>query len=64
MLTTPSPRRNIPVRLCDIPEPVRMNAARELCRQEPDPDVRLAIVLAAVAPSERVYFVAAEGRAA
>lgn len=42
-----------------------MSAARKVCRQEPDPEVRLAVVLAAAWPSDRVYFVAAdEGRAA
>lgn len=59
MLTIPSAHRNVPVRLTDLPKDVRMSAARHVCKHEPDPVVRLEVVLAAVAPSSRVYWVAA-----
>lgn len=58
MLTNPSSRRCVPIRLCDIPENVRMIAARKVCQREGDPEARLAIIAAAVWPSERVYFIA------
>ncbi len=51
-------RRTVPVRLCDLPEEIRMTAARQACRVEPDPDERVAILLAALFPSRTVYWVA------
>lgn len=59
MLTQPSHRRTIPITLQEIPETVRMTAARKACKQESSPDVRTEIVLAAVWPSATVYWVAA-----
>lgn len=59
MLTRRSDRRNIPVRLCDIPAEVRMTAARKACRREPDPQERMEIITAAVYPSDRIYWIAA-----
>lgn len=37
-----------------------MSAARTVCRHEKDPEVRLEILCAAVAPSDRVYYIAGE----
>lgn len=64
MLTSRSDRRTVPVRLCDIPERVRMTAAMHACRREPDADARKAIIAAAVFPSDNVYYIAAAEDAA
>lgn len=46
----PSRRRHVPVRLADVPKPVRLKAAAEAARIERDPDVRLQIRMLAVNP--------------
>lgn len=57
-LSEPSPRRCVPIRLCDLPEPVRLRGARQACAAEPDPDEQLGILTAALIPSDRTYWVA------
>lgn len=57
MLTVPSERRTLPVRLCDVREPVRLAAARRCARREPA-DAH-DVLWAALFPSTRVYYVAA-----
>ncbi len=56
----PSPRRHKPVRLADVPKPVRMKAAYRVIQSEKDPDERLRIMqLAASPPPDLVAWVAA-----
>lgn len=52
-LSRPSARRSLPVTLRQVPEPVRLHAARHAAR-DGDGD---ALVLAALFPSARVYYV-------
>lgn len=52
------PRLCVPVRLSEISLDVRLQGAREATRVYRDPDERLEILLAAVQPSERVYWLA------
>lgn len=61
-LQEPSSRRFVPVRLCDVPEDVRLRGARQACKAESDPDTKAGILLAAVMPSSRVYYVAPGAR--
>lgn len=51
-------RRTVPIRLCDLPEEVRMTGARQAIKHEPDVEERQAILLAALFPSRTVYWVA------
>ena len=51
-------RRNLPVRLCDIREDVRLQAARQIARR--DREIAEDVLVAAIAPSSRVYFVSAD----
>lgn len=53
----PSPARCRPVRLADVPEGVRVKAAREVCRKEHDPDVQARVLLLALRPGETVAWV-------
>lgn len=55
----PDRRRRIPVRLTEIPLERRVEAAHESCRIERGDWERQAILMAAIAPSENVYWVAA-----
>lgn len=52
------PRRCIPVRLQDVPLNARLSAARTACRHEQEPDERAAILMAALFPSNRTYWIA------
>lgn len=54
----PDVRRRVPVRLCDLEEDVLMAGAREACRWEKGLDERNEILLAALFPSKRVYWIA------
>lgn len=51
-LAEPSPRRSVPIRLCDLPETVLLRGARQACATEPDPDEKLGIL------TDRTYWVA------
>ncbi len=53
----PAPCPLKPIRLSQIPLQVRLHGARLAARQEPDLDERLAILTAALAPSDRTYWV-------
>lgn len=55
----PDRRRRVPIRLEDIDQDRRMEAAFEACRREHDENERRAILMAAISPSETVYWVAA-----
>lgn len=55
-LTEPSARRLRPVRLTDIPLEVRLKAANEIVRRL-DSEEPKALLAAALAPSDKVYFV-------
>lgn len=57
-LVAPDNRRTLPVRLTDVPLPIRMDAARAVCRDE-SPSERPAILAAALFPSDDVFWVAA-----
>lgn len=46
----PSARRTQPVRLVDVPKPVRLKAASEAIRLEKDPYVRMEIRMLAIDP--------------
>lgn len=59
-LDHPSARRQVPVRLCDVPVDVRLMAAREAMRGEQDPVVCQDLLVAALVPSDHVYFVAGD----
>lgn len=52
----------VPIRLVDLPLDIRLEGAREAARVEPDPDERNEILLAAIMPSDRVYWVAESAR--
>lgn len=54
----PSLRRCVPVRLCDLPLEVRLEGVRIANRREQGDVERVEILLAAVEPSDRVYWVA------
>lgn len=56
------PRLCVPVRLTDIPADVRLAAVRDAARIERDEHERLEILLAAIEPSDRVYWVAESAR--
>lgn len=56
------PRLCVPVRLDEIPEPVRLKAVAEANRSERDEDARLEVLLAALSPSDRVYWVSDRAR--
>ncbi len=58
-LIRPDRRRRIPVRLCDIDCDRRMKAAYEVAQYEQAPEARVDLVVAAVFPSENVYWIAA-----
>jgi hypothetical protein len=49
----------IPVRLCDVPLRVRLDAAHELCRAEENLTERRTILAAALQPSSKTYFIPA-----
>lgn len=50
----------IPVRLCDVPLPIRLNAVAAACRGVKEERDRAAILDAALHPSDSVYFVSFE----
>lgn len=52
----PDRRRNCPVRLIDIPESVRINAAYNIC-MEVEQRERSGIFAAAVYPSDTIYWI-------
>lgn len=52
-------RRCVPVRLTEIPLERRLQAARKLIPDEHDHSEKLALLQAALNPSDTVYFVAA-----
>lgn len=56
-LTEPSARRLRPVRLSDIPLELRLNAANQIVRHMRDGDEAQELLAAALAPSDKVYFV-------
>ncbi len=58
-LTSATSRRIRPVRLTDIPVEERMKAAYQAMRHEDDMNARADIFLAALDPSDTVYYVAA-----
>lgn len=58
-LAVPTDRRCIPVRLTDVPVDVRLGAARQVSANELDHGEKLALLHAALFPSDTVYFVAA-----
>lgn len=58
MLSEPSERRPVPVRLCDLPRDVLMRAARREARREPDVERKLDLLWAAINPSDVVFYVA------
>lgn len=58
----PRERLSVAVRLCDIPLDVRLDGAAVASRIEQDPDERLELLMAAIEPSERVYWVAEGAR--
>jgi hypothetical protein len=49
----------LPVRLCDVPLDLRVNAAHELCKAETDPKERLRITACALFPSDKTYYLPA-----
>lgn len=55
----PDRRRCVPVRLTEIPQERRLAAAWEACRIEKGEYERIEILLAAIHPSETVYWIAA-----
>ena len=55
----PDRRRTIPVRVADIPQPVRVKAARQAVKDEHDPDEALRIMLLAHDPGDLVAWIAA-----
>lgn len=57
-----SDRRSLPVTLRQVPEPVRWSALGECVRHTPDEGEKQDLLLAAVAPSPTVYFVAESAR--
>lgn len=63
-LREPSDRRWIPVRLCDLPEDVRMRAAETAAKDERDEEARLLLLYAAMFPSNETYWVAPSEEAA
>lgn len=60
----PSARRRVPVRLRDIPLEERLRAARAECRHAKTDKERDALLAAALAPSDQIFYVAGERRAA
>lgn len=52
----------VPVRLGELPLALRLHAAVMACREETDAEERLRILAAAIAPSERVYWVSEDER--
>lgn len=61
-LTEPTVRRPVPVRLCDLPLDLRLAGVREANRIEKGEQERLEILLAAIHPSETVYYVSERAR--
>lgn len=53
-LDEPSGRRKVPVRLCDVPEKVRLTVAARLAARDEDPQ---GVLLAALLPSQTTYYV-------
>jgi hypothetical protein len=47
------------VKLTDVPLPVRIRAAREVCRAETNPDERHKLMATAFMPSSTTYYIAA-----
>jgi len=56
-LDSPSQRRTMPLRLCDVPLDLRLAGVREANRVERGEMERIEILLAALYPSTNVYFV-------
>ena len=56
------PRLCVPFRLTDIDPQVRVDAVLEATKREKDPDERLAILLVAIHPSDRVYWLSESAR--
>lgn len=54
----PSIRRTLPVRLCDLPESVLIAGANEACRREHGDLERQELLVAALLPSDTVYWLA------
>jgi Homeodomain-like domain len=56
------PRLRVPVRLTELPLHVRLDGVRDASRIERDPLERTAILLAALEPSDRTYWVSEAAR--
>lgn len=53
----PHPRGLQPVKLADVPFQTRAAAARRVCRELGDSKEQFSVLAAALAPSERTYWV-------
>jgi hypothetical protein len=56
------PRLRVPIRLTEIPLDVRLEGVRYASYRERDASQRLAILVAAMSPSDRVYWVSESAR--
>lgn len=52
-------RRCIPVRLCDVPLTIRLEAAHRVNRHEDDQEQRYLVLHAALFPSDDIHWIAA-----